>query len=85
MADAAPTAILVSSMTAYEATLPTYHAAIAFIVIDTLIVALRFISRFVIRRLPFWWDDFWIIPAYLMNLGERRLLGPDDSSPFTHV
>lgn len=57
---------LVSDKTAFEATRPLVHSAIAFIVIDTLIVVAKTYSRHQIAKLRFWWDDFWIIAAYVL-------------------
>ena len=54
---------------AQEALAPLSKACIGFIVINTVFVILRFVSRMYIRRLPLWWDDYTIIPAYLGNLG----------------
>ncbi|KAK7741981.1 hypothetical protein SLS53_004564 [Cytospora paraplurivora] len=55
---------LVSQKTSWQATRPLVHSSIAFIVIDTVIVSLKTYSRLRIAKLPFWWDDFWIIVAY---------------------
>lgn len=44
------------------------NVAIAFIVLSTVFVALRFISRFQIREAPSGSDDYLIIPAYLFEL-----------------
>lgn len=57
---------LVSDRTAFEVTRPLVHSAIAFIVVDTLIVAAKTYSRMHIAKLRFWWDDFWIVVAYVL-------------------
>lgn len=57
---------LVSNRTAEEATRPLLHSAIAFILVDTLIVLAKTYSRVRIAKLRFWWDDFWILVAYVL-------------------
>lgn len=57
---------LVSDRTASEATRPLVHCAIAFIVVDTLIVLAKTYSRSQIAKLRFWWDDLWIVVAYVL-------------------
>lgn len=57
---------LVSDRTTYEVTRPLVHSAIAFIIIDTLIVLAKTYSRMQIAKLRFWWDDFWIVVAYVL-------------------
>jgi hypothetical protein len=57
---------LVSDQTSVQATRPLVRAAIAAIVIDTLVVAAKTFSRHGIAKLRFWWDDFWIIVGYLL-------------------
>lgn len=57
---------LVTDRTAFEVTRPLVHSAIAFIIIDTLIVAAKTYSRMQIAKLRFWWDDFWIVVAYVL-------------------
>lgn len=53
-----------SNKSSWEATRPLWTSAIAFIIIDTIIVAAKTYSRVRIARLRFWWDDFWILLAY---------------------
>lgn len=57
---------LVSEKTSWQATRPLVYSSVAFIVIDTVIVALKTYSRFRIAKLSFWWDDFWILVAYAL-------------------
>lgn len=57
---------LVSDQTSWQATRPLVRAAIATIVIDTVIVAAKTFSRHGIAKLRFWWDDFWIIVGYML-------------------
>lgn len=57
---------LLSTQTSWAATRPLVHSAIAFIVIDTLIVLAKSYSRLFLARLRFWWDDFWIIMAFVL-------------------
>ncbi|KAK2604789.1 hypothetical protein N8I77_007689 [Diaporthe amygdali] len=57
---------LVSDQTAWQATRPLVRAAIAAIVVDTVIVAAKTFSRLGIAKLRFWWDDFWIIVGWLL-------------------
>lgn len=55
-----------SDQTSWQATRPLVRAAIAAIIIDTLIVAAKTFSRHGIAKLRFWWDDFWIIVGYFL-------------------
>lgn len=64
--EAAELGPLVSDRTAWEVTRPLVHSAIAFIVLDTLIVLAKTYSRMRIAKLRFWWDDFWIVVAYAL-------------------
>lgn len=57
---------LVSDRTAWEVTRPLVHSAVAFMVVDTLIVLAKTYSRMRIAKLRFWWDDFWIVVAYVL-------------------
>lgn len=57
---------LVSGMTSWQATRPLVYSSIAFIAVDTVIVAAKTYSRLQIAKLPFWWDDFWIVLAYIL-------------------
>lgn len=59
-------ALLVSDKTSWQATRPLVHSCIAFIIIDTVIVLAKTYSRLGIAKLRFWWDDFWIILAYVL-------------------
>lgn len=55
----------VSDKSAKEALRPLIHSCIAFIVIDTAIVLAKTYSRLQLAKLRFWWDDFWIVVAYV--------------------
>ncbi|KAF3768857.1 hypothetical protein M406DRAFT_71826 [Cryphonectria parasitica EP155] len=57
---------LLSDQTSWEATRPLVHSAIVCIAIDTVIVLAKTYSRVQIAKLKFWWDDFWIIAAYIL-------------------
>lgn len=57
---------LVSDQTSWQATRPLVRAAIAAIVVDTVIVAAKTFSRLGLAKLRFWWDDFWIIVGYFL-------------------
>lgn len=56
---------LVSNRSSVEATRPLWISCVVFIIIDTLIVLAKTYSRIRLARLRFWWDDFWIIVAYV--------------------
>lgn len=43
--------------------------AITFIVLDTIFIVLRFISRTLIQKASVGLDDLLIVPAYAMNVG----------------
>lgn len=58
-----------SDQTAHQALQPLINCSIAFLVVNTVFVVGRLVSRLVIRKLPFWWDDFWVLPAYAANIG----------------
>ena len=50
--------------------LPTLiSVAIFFIVLDTVVISLRFISRTFIQKAPIGLDDILILPSYAMNIG----------------
>lgn len=57
---------LVSDKTAWQATRPLIYSAIVFIILDTLIVLAKTYSRHQIAKLRFWWDDFWILVAFVL-------------------
>ncbi|KAL2282576.1 hypothetical protein FJTKL_10441 [Diaporthe vaccinii] len=57
---------LVSDQTSWQATRPLVRAAIAAVVVDTVIVAAKTFSRLGLAKLRFWWDDFWIIVGYFL-------------------
>ncbi|KUI65185.1 hypothetical protein VM1G_00601 [Cytospora mali] len=57
---------LVSDKTSWQATRPLYYSCIVCIVVDTVIVAAKTYSRVRVAKLPFWWDDFWIIMGYIL-------------------
>lgn len=56
---------LASNMSAEESLRPLIRSCIAFIVVDTVIVLAKTYSRLQLAKLRFWWDDFWIIVAYV--------------------
>ena len=45
------------------------NSAIAFLVLDTTFVALRFLARTVKKQAGFGWDDWLIIPALIAGIG----------------
>ena len=47
----------------------TIHTCIAFIVLDTVFVGLRFLSRTVKKGVELGWDDWLILPAWATNIG----------------
>lgn len=73
---------LISNKTAYEVTRPLVHSAIAFIIVDTLIVIAKTYSRLYLAKLRFWWDDFWIIVAWATLM---PLCGLALAMPYTEV
>lgn len=54
-----------SDKSSWEVTRPLWTSCVAFIIIDTVIVLAKTYSRVQLARLRFWWDDFWIIVAYV--------------------
>lgn len=56
---------LISNGSTYEVTRPLVYSCIAMIVVDTVIVLAKTYSRVQLAKLRFWWDDFWIILAYV--------------------
>ena len=47
---------------------PVYAASVAFIVLDTLFVVARFVSRIFIGKVRLGWDDCWILVAWLLTV-----------------
>lgn len=56
---------LVSNRSSWEATRPLWTSCIAFMGVNTLIILAKTYSRVQIAKLRFWWDDFWIVVAYV--------------------
>lgn len=56
---------LVSTRSSWEVTRPLWTSCVAFIIVNTLVVLAKTYSRVQLARLRFWWDDFWIIVAYV--------------------
>lgn len=57
-----------SDESAASALSPLYATCVAFIILDTLFVVARFISRIFIGKVRLGWDDWWIIPAWLFSV-----------------
>lgn len=57
-----------SDRSSWEVTRPLWTSCIAFIIVNTLVVLAKTYSRVQLARLRFWWDDFWIIVAYVLLL-----------------
>ena len=48
---------------------PLLVVSVLYIVLDTLFVFLRFVSRQFIRTSQLGWDDWLLVPAFIFNLG----------------
>ena len=48
---------------------PLLIVSVVYIVLDSLFVFLRFVSRQLIRKSQLGWDDWLLIPAFVFNLG----------------
>lgn len=57
-----------------EALRPLICIVITFLIIDTLIVAARTVSRHALAKLSFWWDDLWIIVGYVLLMGMGAII-----------
>lgn len=55
--------------TADDVLQPLINIAIAFIVLNTLFVGLRFVARLLVKKAELGWDDWLLIPAYILNIG----------------
>ncbi|KAI9658809.1 MAG: hypothetical protein M1831_003835 [Alyxoria varia] len=57
--------------TGEQALRPLFNVCVAFIVVDTVFFVLRFYAVLKLRRkrLSLTWDDWLLVPAYIMNLG----------------
>ena len=64
---------------ARDALHPLCVTCIVFIILNTLFVVLRFVSRNFVKRLEVGWDDILIIPSWLCNIG-TCILGLRESS-----
>lgn len=57
---------LISDQSSWEVTRPLWTSCIVFIILNTIIVLAKTYSRVQLARLRFWWDDFWIVVAYVL-------------------
>ena len=64
----------------------TVSVSIAFIVLNSFFTGLRLISRLLLKKQEFGWDDALVILGYIANLGFcTAALGKHDPTPLTNA